>query len=661
MTCPFARGSNSLRRQSSVVEQNSNWGIEDDFAEIPDALTLTHLQAAIQLLTSPLNEDVNTAVTSLISKYQGKWPGLSQLKMDVQNHPNYDYLADIQDILLKMDESSASEILVLLGEELIATCCTGIVERAFRSLGADLQEFLGALEGVHDVLKLQEDGQTDTDFICADEGELIFTSERPVIAWLLLGSLKALTRILYDINASIVIEPIEGDPKCYRYLFTLSEQEKNRLKLTEIEQDVSVPISGLTATDLKMSPATFCKAFPWHFIMNEDLEIIQMGKGFSKLFKNSLPTHGRLVTTYVIFKRPTNLTIKFRDIIRRSNTPFVLSLKPLPGVKYAAEALDVKGRMVFCPESNSILFIGSPFIDGLDGLTCNNLFISDIPLHDATREVILVGEQTKAQDGLRRRMDKLKNSIEEGNAAVAKERKKNVSLLYLIFPAEIAESLWLGSTIDAKTYPDVTMLFSDIVGFTSICSRATPFMVISMLEELYKEFDEACGYFDVYKVETIGDAYCVASGLHRAGSFDAHKVAWMALRMMEACSKHITHDSQPIRMRIGIHTGTVLAGVVGRKMPRYCLFGHNVTIANKFESNSIERKINISNTTREWLMKHPDFKYELTARDPSCLPKEYTNAEGNCYFLDGYKHSTVTDENASLGDHIEAGMRQIME
>lgn len=108
------------------------------------------------------------------------------------------------------------------------------------------------------------------------------------------------------------------------------------------------------------------------------------------------------------------------------------------------QGLDVKGRMVYCPESNSILFIGAPMIDGLDGLTRTGLFISDIPLHDATREVILVGEQTKAQDGLRRRMDKLKNSIEEGNAAVAKERKKNVSLLYLIFPAEIAERLWAG-------------------------------------------------------------------------------------------------------------------------------------------------------------------------------------------------------------------------
>lgn len=60
-----------------------------------------------------------------------------------------------------------------------------------------------------------------------------------------------------------------------------------------------------------------------------------------------------------------------------------------------------------------------------------------------------------------------------------------------------------------------------------------------------------------------------------------------------------------------------------------------------------------------WLIKHPGFEFELTPRDPSCLPKEYTNAEGMCYFLDGYKHSTVTDKDASLSDHIEAAMRQI--
>lgn len=420
-----------------------------------------------------------------------------------------------------------------------------------------MQEFLSSLDGVYDVLKLQEEDETDIGFVCAGEGELIFTSERPVIAWLLLGSLKALTKILYDVDVSIKIEPVEGDAKRYRYLFKSplaepSSSDDEAVVDDDGDDDDEAGTSGAAMMpDLKMTPATFCKAFPWHFIMNENLELVQMGKGFSKLYKNSLATNGRLASTYFLFKRPMGLSLRFREIVRRTNTPFLIALKPPPGKEdFTSHGLEIKGQMVFCPESNSLLFIGSPFLDGLDGLTTNGLFISDIPLHDATREVILVGEQARAQDGLRRRMDKLKSSIEEGNTAVMKERKKNVSLLHLIFPAEIAESLWLGSAIEAKTYPDVTMLFSDIVGFTSICSTATPFMVISMLEILYKDFDEFCGFFDVYKVETIGDAYCVASGLHRAGIYDAHKVAWMALRMIEACAKHNTHDGQHIRVKI---------------------------------------------------------------------------------------------------------------
>lgn len=517
-----------------------------------------------------------------------------------------------------LSETSASAILIHLGEELITTCCTGIIERAFRCLGGDLQEFLSSLDGVYDVLKLQDDtDDTDTGFVCAAEGELIFTTDRPVIAWLLLGSLKALAKCLYAVDVSIVIEEVEGDPNCYRYLFKSTTADEptespaveaiNAEKVPDAELDDGedtasdeVHSAHIAVPDLKMTPATFCKAFPWHFVVNRSLELVQMGKGFGKLYKTSLGTHGRLATTYFNFKRPLGLTVEFREIVRRSNTPFLIVLKPPPGrIDFASHDLEIKGQMVFCPESDTLLFVGSPFLDGLDGLTRNGLFISDIPLHDATREVILVGEQARAQDGLRRRMDKLKSSIEEGNRAVKEERKTNVSLLHLIFPAEIAESLWLGSAIEAKTYDNVTMLFSDIVGFTSICSTATPFMVVGMLEQLYKDFDEFCGYFDVYKVETIGDAYCVASGLHRPSRFDAHKVAWMALRMIDACAKHETHDGHHIKMRIGIHTGTVLTGVVGRKMPRYCLFGHNVTIANKFESGSVECKINISPTTKE--------------------------------------------------------------
>ncbi|TMW53318.1 hypothetical protein DOY81_001618 [Sarcophaga bullata] len=666
MACPYFRRTDLLSRQPSVVAESSGtWTLEDE-ESTDDALTLTHLQMAIQLLTAPSNEDLNTAVTSLISKYHQNWPSISKLRIDLdtlKKIPNYDYLGDIQDILLEMDESSASEILVLLGEELIISCCTGIIERAFRCLGTELQEFLGSLDGVYDVLKFQEEeDSSDTGFVCAGDGELIFTSERPVIAWLLLGSLKALTRILFNVQVNIKIEPVEGDSRRYRYLFSLAKDGHGREgQIVKVSEDLPTQRSNSTnAADLSMNSSSFCKAFPWHFIMNEELELVQLGRGFSKLYKPYLADYGSLATTYFDFKRPKGLTLKFREIVRRTYTPFLIALKNPPDVQeFTAKGLEIKGQMVHCPESNSLLFMGSPFLDGLDGLTCNGLFISDIPLHDATREVILVGEQARAQDGLRRRMDKLKSSIEEANAAVTKERKKNVSLLHLIFPAEIAERLWLGASIDAKTYPDVTILFSDIVGFTSICSRATPFMVISMLESLYKDFDEFCDMFDVYKVETIGDAYCVASGLHRASIYDAHKVAWMALKMVDACSRQITHDGEQIKMRIGLHTGTVLAGVVGRKMPRYCLFGHNVTIANKFESGSEACKINVSPTTREWLIKHPGFDFDLQPRDPSCLPKEFSNAgNGTCYFLEKYRHPSM-DENLPLNDHIIAAMKSI--
>ncbi|XP_052837069.1 head-specific guanylate cyclase [Drosophila gunungcola] len=669
MACPFFRRADSLTRQPSVIaEPGGHWPLEDEELS-DDALTLKHLQMAIQLLTAPSNEDLNTAVTSLVAKYRQNWPNIHKLKLDPQifkSCANYDYLADIQELLLKMDEASASEILVLLGEELITCCCTGIIERAFRCLGTDLQEFLGSLDGVYDVLKLQEEDVTDTGFVCAGEGELIFTSERPVIAWLLLGSLKALTRMLYKVDVNIKIEPVEGDARRYRYLFSLVKDNSQTLLMGRPIKPIPETVqrsNSSNASDLQMNSSSFCKMFPWHFIMNEQLELVQLGRGFSKLYKPYMADFGCQASTYFDFKRPKGLTMKFRDIVRRTYTPFLIGLNNPPGaVDFPAIGLEIKGQMVHCPESNSLLFIGSPFLDGLDGLTCNGLFISDIPLHDATREVILVGEQARAQDGLRRRMDKIKNSIEEANSAVTKERKKNVSLLHLIFPAEIAEKLWLGSSIDAKTYPDVTILFSDIVGFTSICSRATPFMVISMLEGLYKDFDEFCDFFDVYKVETIGDAYCVASGLHRASKFDAHKVAWMALKMIDACSKHITHDGEQIKMRIGLHTGTVLAGVVGRKMPRYCLFGHSVTIANKFESGSEALKINVSPTTKDWLTKHDRFEFDLQPRDPSFLPKEFPNPGGTetCYFLESFRNPAL-DRGLPLVEHIDVAMKTISE
>lgn len=134
------------------------------------------------------------------------------------NYPNYDYLADIEEILNDMEENTTHDILILIGQELVAMNFNGLMERAFRCLGTDLQELLESLNSVYDVLKLQDDTSDDTGFVCAAEGELIFTSERSSVAYLLLGALKVLTKLLFGFEAEISMEPSENSMK-YHYQF----------------------------------------------------------------------------------------------------------------------------------------------------------------------------------------------------------------------------------------------------------------------------------------------------------------------------------------------------------------------------------------------------------------------------------------------------------
>ncbi|XP_076621195.1 guanylate cyclase 1 soluble subunit alpha 2 isoform X1 [Colletes latitarsis] len=663
----FGRDDGGKSRQSSFDVTSLMMREEIEDPEDTQTLNLKHLRAAVLVLTNPSNEVVAVALGALLVKGEEQLlfaRSLEKLLYNVDAEENYNLLEDIYETLNYHCDIDVSTFFDRLGQELIYTACVGLLERAFRCLGNDLTAFLTTLDGVNDVVQHQSGSEAEAEFVCIATPEAIelhFTTDHPSVAHLLVGSLKGIARQFYNDNANVYIQPDPYNTKFFRYCIIPERYSGHLLVDSEIDNldTIATPFRPLSteASDLRMGVGSFCKAFPWHFVVDRQFELVQLGVGYMRIFGHHLNRLGREISTYFVFTRPRGVTLTFHEILKRANTPFVLTLQRPQGVdKYPAEGLEMKGQMIHCPESDSILFVSSPFLNGLEGLTGRGLFISDIPLHDATRDVILVGEQARAQDGLRRRMDKLKSSIEEANLAVSAEREKNVSLLHLIFPPDIAKRLWLGESIEAKTYPEVTMLFSDIVGFTEICSTATPMMVINMLQNLYEQFDSFCGQLDVYKVETIGDAYCVACGLHRDTYTHAQQIAWMALKMIQACSNHLTHKGKPIRMRIGIHTGMVLAGVVGKKMPRYCLFGHNVTLANKFESLSEPLRIHVSPTTYV-LLKYPESGFDLEPRSKE-LPKEFSaNIEGSSYFLNDYKHKDV-DVNLPLDLHIQNATRE---
>uniref|UniRef100_A0A671QS12 Guanylate cyclase n=1 Tax=Sinocyclocheilus anshuiensis TaxID=1608454 RepID=A0A671QS12_9TELE len=208
----------------------------------------------------------------------------------------------------------------------------------------------------------------------------------------------------------------------------------------------------------------------------------------------------------------------------------------------------------------------------------------------------------------------LENLVEERTQAYLEEKRKAENLLYQILPHSVAEQLKRGETVQAEAFDSVTIYFSDIVGFTSMSAESTPLQVVTLLNDLYTCFDAIIDNFDVYKVETIGDAYMVVSGLPvRNGKLHAREIASMSLALLEQVKtfkiRHRPNDQ--LRLRIGIHTGPVCAGVVGLKMPRYCLFGDTVNTASRMESTGEALRIHVSTATKEVLDEFGYFDLQL--------------------------------------------------
>ncbi|ESO93567.1 hypothetical protein LOTGIDRAFT_119302, partial [Lottia gigantea] len=193
--------------------------------------------------------------------------------------------------------------------------------------------------------------------------------------------------------------------------------------------------------------------------------------------------------------------------------------------------------------------------------------------------------------------DHLEELVAERTKQLEDEQKKTDELLCRMLPASIANDLKKGKTVLPAYFDSATVFFSDIVGFTKLAADSTSFQIVDFLNQLYTTFDNVIDKYDVYKVETIGDAYMVASGLPVPnGNKHAGEIATMALDLLTSISAfEIDHQPHKIlQLRVGMHSGPVAAGVVGLKMPRYCLFGDTVNTASRMESSGLALRIHVS-------------------------------------------------------------------
>ena len=225
---------------------------------------------------------------------------------------------------------------------------------------------------------------------------------------------------------------------------------------------------------------------------------------------------------------------------------------------------------------------------------------------------------------------KLEKIINERTEELLKQKEKSEELIAKVLPRDTANEIKSTGRAASHKYEMVTVLFSDIEGFTKIAEQMNPEILIDELDKFFFKFDSVVEKFNIEKIKTIGDAYMCAGGIPDKNRTNPVEVVMAALEMIEHMKLLQKQNSKIWDLRIGIHTGPVIAGVVGQKKLSYDIWGDTVNTASRMESSGKSGKINVSGSTYEMVK---DF---FVCEHRGMMPVKY---KGNIdmYFVKGYR------------------------
>jgi len=204
--------------------------------------------------------------------------------------------------------------------------------------------------------------------------------------------------------------------------------------------------------------------------------------------------------------------------------------------------------------------------------------------------------------------DRARASLVEEHRLLEAEQARSERLLLNILPAPIADQLRDGATTIAESYPDVTVLFADIVGFTPLAEELGAKALVDLLNEVFIVFDNLAEAAGIEKIKTIGDAYMVVGGLPMPRPDHLAAVLELAIAMCDAISDVRTPHGEPLQLRIGVDVGPVVAGVIGRRKFSYDVWGDTVNTASRMESQGVLGRIQVTERVKQAACQQFDFE-----------------------------------------------------
>ncbi|XP_016998931.2 soluble guanylate cyclase 88E [Drosophila takahashii] len=490
-------------------------------------------------------------------------------------------------------------------------------DRVLSVLGRHMRDFLNGLDNLHEYLKFSYPRMRAPSFICENETKqgltLHYRSKRRGFVYYTMGQIREVARYFYhkEMHIELVREEILFDTVHVTFQLTFDNRAFTLASLAMTREEKHLPISAHVLFEI----------FPFCMVFGADMVVRSIGNSLMVILPELL---GKKITAWFDLVRPL-IAFKFQTILNRTNNIFELVTVDPVTERFDVQnedllqhedgsepekSLRLKGQMVYMENWRMIMFLGTPVMPDLTSLITTGLYINDLSMHDFSRDLMLAGTQQSVELKLALDQEQQKSKkLEESMRLLDEEMRRTDELLYQMIPKQVADRLRRGENpIDTcEMFDSVSILFSDIVTFTEICSRITPMEVVSMLNAMYSIFDKLTERNSVYKVETIGDAYMVVAGAPDKDANHAERVCDMALDMVDAITDlKDPSTGQHLRIRVGVHSGAVVAGIVGLKMPRYCLFGDTVNTASRMESTSIAMKVHISESTK--ILIGPNYK-----------------------------------------------------
>jgi class 3 adenylate cyclase len=240
--------------------------------------------------------------------------------------------------------------------------------------------------------------------------------------------------------------------------------------------------------------------------------------------------------------------------------------------------------------------------------TVERIAAGDLGARTGERGVDELGLLARSIDSMAGRLEQALGEARDHAKELDEQRAHSEKLLNNILPVLIADRLKKGESNIAETFPEVTVLFADLVGFTQLSASIPPRQLVHILNDIFGRFDELALEHGLEKIKTIGDCYMVVGGVPERSPTHCQQVARFATAALRVIEGYNAETGRQLQMRLGIHTGTVVAGIVGKQKYSYDLWGDVVNTASRLEGASLPGRIHVTDAVRARLLE--EFHFE---------------------------------------------------